>query len=189
MMNVLIIRQNPDRGNIFLERRTKEANIDIAKCAESIFQPEIDALKEQGSSYPLTLLYMFLQWIAWAQDYCSEVFGRADISESLYAVLYSRQDTDIVSMCQILSNPQIRLIFVPRLLAWAFWHGLSCSNHHACNPCKTTSKYGGLHAEMDGVGERTSLLRQFFISIAVILVNMCALKCITFLFLPQNYEM
>jgi hypothetical protein len=90
------IIENPDKPNIFLDRRKKLPNVDIHACASSVYEPEIDMLMKMKMDYPVTLLYMPIAWMCEAQPHAMELFGHPTLRQSMFGSLFSTQDKDVV---------------------------------------------------------------------------------------------
>ncbi|XP_070537037.1 bifunctional 3'-5' exonuclease/ATP-dependent helicase WRN-like [Ptychodera flava] len=75
MVDPYIIKENPDKPNMFLDRCRKQSNIDVYACAGSVFEPELNHLFHAKRSYPVTLIYMPISWMAEAQTYAMDLFA------------------------------------------------------------------------------------------------------------------
>lgn len=106
---------NPHVPNIFLSKFRKEASSDCLESFEIIFRKEIDALYNSPSTYPVTLIFLPLQYMSSALAYCHVKFGSfLSLSDTVYGALYSRQDPIVSNhvIDQLKSdNPTVRLIF------------------------------------------------------------------------------
>lgn len=117
-----IIKECPDRENIFLNKILKEGN-DVLESLEQIFMPLCDSLKEQGSQFPVTLCYIPLGFMGYPSAYCRFIFDNPSIDESLYASLCSGMDDSLKSiiledLCS--ESPRIRLVFCTSVIGMGF---------------------------------------------------------------------
>lgn len=114
LKNPAVVQETPDRKNIFLKKELKlKKGADVTDVYEQVFKADCDRLKENPSSYPVTLMYMPLFYISQAAASLHYLFGDQDISSSCYSVLYSRQDKTVLSTTLKdlhLENPRIRLV-------------------------------------------------------------------------------
>ena len=127
----VIIEENPDRPNIFLEVKKKPQADSTVDQYEGIYITECDKLFESPSAYPVTLMYLPLEWCAEASSYCEEKFGgQVALTDCRYGVIFSRQ---VKVVLDELTNdlkkdtPRFRL-----LLYFSSWHGVHCSQHFPC---------------------------------------------------------
>ena len=127
---VMIISQNPDRTNIYLEKKRRGSNIDVMTAYEEVFIPECNRLFSEGIDYPVTLLYMPLQHAAAAMRYIQRLFNHRNVTindESvMYAAVYSRLDKETLRVVSLeLKKPQsepsrIRLVFCTSSIGMGF---------------------------------------------------------------------
>ncbi|KAK3083533.1 hypothetical protein FSP39_024864 [Pinctada imbricata] len=117
-----IISRNPDVRNVFLEVRLKEKG-SAQEIYEEIFIKEIMSLKSLKTLYPVTLLFLPLQYMSYAMRYAFKMFPDVKLSDSLFCALFSNQDADVVNT--ILSDlkkesPQFRLVFTTSVIGMGF---------------------------------------------------------------------
>jgi len=123
MVNPHIITANPDRPNIFLDKMKKPSSTDIAACYDSVLKPICQQLKEQKSSFPVTLMYVPHPANARGQAICSQLFGANDITTSLYSSLYHNQAEDVkqITLDELRKDsPRIRLVFCSATVSMGF---------------------------------------------------------------------
>lgn len=118
-----IIRESPDRSNIYLSKIVKVPNIDVLESYESIFKPLCDDLKVRREKFPVTLLFMPQGYLGYPASYCRFIFDNPRPEDSLYATLCSGMEADTKDpifrdLCS--SNPQKRLIFCTPVLSMGF---------------------------------------------------------------------
>ena len=134
-----ILRYNPDRKNIFL-RIVKKGNDDVVTEYEKIFMPECDNLFSQRESFPVTLMYMPMEWCAEAQNYCMFLFGgqrNINIDNCLFATYFSTtQEAVLLTIRAELKkeNPRIRLVFCTPAVGMGFHAPAVCRIIHARPP-------------------------------------------------------
>ena len=112
LIGPVIIEETPDRPNIFLKKFKKESNSDVLNVYEGIYMRECDRLREEPSSYPVTLMFMPLKYISHAAAYLKHLF-RPEFPTIPYSVIFSGQEKEIVDRTlESLQerNPKIRLI-------------------------------------------------------------------------------
>ena len=123
MVQPTVFKANPDRPNIFLEKRAKPSNRDIVSCAESIFLPYLEELYVKGDDFPVTLLYMPIPWISQATIYALDIFDYPDLYSTPFVSLLSSQDQDVVQYTieQLKTeDPHIRLVFCTSSVGMGF---------------------------------------------------------------------
>ena len=109
-----VVRENPDRPNIFLEVKRRPSNYDISQSSRFVYESEIQTLKEMGESYPVKLRYMPLEWCADAVRMAEKMIGKQTLSEVLFVTYFSTQHDSIIQylMTQLnRANPRLRLVF------------------------------------------------------------------------------
>ncbi|VDI54592.1 ATP-dependent DNA helicase RecQ [Mytilus galloprovincialis] len=123
MKNPKVIKESPDRENIFLEIKLKEASLDIYESYENIYRPLCDSLFENRETFPVTLLFMPLQYIGNAAAYCKHIFKKPTLETSVYGVLCSGQDDSVKNyIIKELAcvNPRIKLVFCTSVVGMGF---------------------------------------------------------------------
>lgn len=118
-----VIKESPDKPNIFLDRKLKPPNVDIIHSAEFVYVPELEELYKLGHAYPVTLCYMPLAWCCDAQSLAVDLFGEPCLDNTLYAIVFSTQDKAINShVMQELKkqDPTLRLVFCSAVLGIGF---------------------------------------------------------------------
>ena len=109
---------------------------DYVSIYETIFQDEIDSLYQDPVNYPVTLLFMPLQYMAAAITYAASVFGD-DVNNlnSPFSALNFKQEIVVFSdtVNELLKdNPCIQLVFT------SFASGMGCDSPSIVGvvPCK-----------------------------------------------------
>jgi hypothetical protein len=123
LRNHVEVVESPDKPNIFLEKRRKPPNVDIAACAEAVYKAELEALLAEEEEYPVTLCYMPLEWCSDAQSLAITYFGPPNLKHSRYALLFSTQDEDVCNhvVTELKKrNPILRLIFCSSSVGMGF---------------------------------------------------------------------
>ena len=121
--DLITVRDNPDKPNIFIEVRKKPSNLNIWDCMEAVYEPLIDELNELGSEFPVTLCYMPVEWCVEAQNYAVTLFGIPELYSSRYAIVFSSQDQKIIThvLSQLkLEDPFLRLVFTSPFVGCGF---------------------------------------------------------------------
>ena len=123
--DVKTFKMSPDKPNIYFEVCSKPSNIDTDRCAESVYLNELKDLARDGALYPVTLCYMPIEWCADAQSHAANMpkLGRPSLYSSLYAVIFSLQDKDVIAHVTAelkKEDPQFRLIFCSSALGMGF---------------------------------------------------------------------
>ena len=120
------IAVNPDKTNLKLNCIRKEKG-DSFTVIENIFKEQVDNLQKYREAFPVTLMFMPMQYIAHAMSYAYFVFGGSEVvnlGNSLFGCLYSNQDEDvlncILSDLQTASPPRFRLIFTTSVIGMGF---------------------------------------------------------------------
>ena len=142
MKNPCIISSSPDVGNIFYSVLEKGKG-DVTSVVEEIYLCELEKLKQEGSEYPVTLMYMPLQYMSHAMRAARKMFTFTDFDRSLYAALFSNQDPIVVDhiMSQLkLENPHLRLIFCTSVIGMGF-DSPSVTNVIHVKPPRNLSNY------------------------------------------------
>ena len=123
MKKPTVIKENPDRPNVFLSKMQKELGEDVYQTYENIYKPLVDDLKQKKNLFPVTLIYIPLQYMGNAISYCIHVFKNSNLQNCMYGALCSGQDetvkqtilTDLRKKC-----PRIRLIFCTAVVGMGF---------------------------------------------------------------------
>ena len=163
MLNPSIIKETPDKPNIFLDRRLKNSNIDIASTAESVYLPELKELVELGAEYPVTLCYMPLEWCSDAQLVAIELLGEPQLDSTPYAIVFSTQDQSITShiMRQLkMANPTLRLVFCSTTLGMGFDSPCVSRIIHA-KPARTMVEFVQQLGRAGRQGQRSTAITYF----------------------------
>lgn len=143
MTDPLVISANPDRPNIVLNRIRKAKSNSVYGIYEDIFVPEIHKLHESPEDYPVTLMYMPLQWAATACAYCQHIFGPVTLDSCRYASVFSTQSKEVL---QVVTGelkkpvPRIRLVFCTSAIGMGFDSGSITRVIHA-KPPRNLSDY------------------------------------------------
>ena len=122
LINPIVIQETPDRPNVYLKKIRKETNMDALNVYEGIFIRECDRLKQDPSSYPVTLMFMPLKYISHAAAYLKFLFS-TDFSSVPYSIIFSSQEKEIIngtleSLQEM--NPRIRLILTTSVSGMGF---------------------------------------------------------------------
>ena len=108
-----IIRETPDRQNIFLDTKMKLSSVDSIQSYEDIFQPECDRLFVMKEKFPVTIMYIPLKYMSYAAAYLFDLFGYEEINSSIYSVIYANQDKEVMNMTTRelkKATPRIRMV-------------------------------------------------------------------------------
>ena len=74
--NCVVIKTNPNRKNIFLNKIVRSSNQNVIKGYEEILTPIVEKLHIQRVNFPMTIIYFkTLQFCGWAYNYFSNFFG------------------------------------------------------------------------------------------------------------------
>ena len=116
------ISKNPDRPNIKLI--CKKKSCDALNNHEDIIMPLLEDLKHNTCTFPLTLMYMPMQYMAEAAAAAKDLFpDTINIYNSPWATIFSSQDElirkEIFSQLRM-ENPRIRLVFCTSVLGLGF---------------------------------------------------------------------
>lgn len=90
---------------------------------EEIYKTECDQLHQNQHSFPVTLLFMPLFYISQAAAYLKYLFGKCDIKSSCYAVLFSKQDKEVMNTTiddLHKQSPRIRLVLTSSVAGMGF---------------------------------------------------------------------
>lgn len=123
LKNPRIVQESPDRSNIFLQKCMKIKSNDTIEIYEEIYKKECDDLKRNPSNYPITLMFIPLYHMSNAAAYLKHLFGKVNITNSCYAVLYSRQDSTVIKTTVEdlkTENPRIRLVLTSSVSGMGF---------------------------------------------------------------------
>lgn len=125
LVDPVLVQHTPDRPNIVLERQTKMTSADVATVYEGIFMPECLKLRADPDYYPVTLMYLPLQWAAEASAYCHHIFGldEVNVTNCRFASIYSNQTksvTEAVTAELKKANPRVRLVFCTSAIGMGF---------------------------------------------------------------------
>ncbi|CAG2230059.1 RECQL2 [Mytilus edulis] len=121
MKTPCIVKESPDRTNIYLEKILKGSSNDVFEMFENIYKPLCDNLFVKKENFPVTLVYIPIQYMGSAMSYCRFIFRNSNLHNCLYGALCSGQDEKVKAT--ILTDlgkkvPRIRLIFVHLSLVW-----------------------------------------------------------------------
>lgn len=121
MKDVKKVIGNIDRPNIFIEKQFREGNDDDA--LEQIIMPIMEGLTKQKTIYPLTIIYLPLQWCGYAYNFFDYHMGQhqyfpyganPEPSNRLFAQYHSPQtqkmkDVILKQLCS--ADCTVRVIF------------------------------------------------------------------------------
>ena len=122
----VLVAENPDRPNIYLDRQSKLPSSRVVDAYEAIYQPECDKLVSNPDAYPVTLMYLPLEWCSEASNYCEQLFGgqdRVNLDNCRYGIIFSNQDKTVLSvLTNDLKNekPRVRLVFCTSSVGMGF---------------------------------------------------------------------
>lgn len=126
LVNPVTVSENPDRPNIYFNRREKLSSSSVVEVYEDIFETESKKLFSDPYTYPVTLLYLPLEWCSEAASYCEYLFGgpqKVNIYNAHFGVLFSNQDKTVVNIITDdlkKSQPRFRLIFCTSCVGMGF---------------------------------------------------------------------
>ncbi|KAK3083625.1 hypothetical protein FSP39_000453 [Pinctada imbricata] len=142
LSNPIIISSSPDVRNVYFVLEEKKKG-DAITLMEDIFVSEIEKLRKEKNNYPVTLMFMPLQYMAHAMRYAKKVFKNPSVEESLYVSIFSNQDKAVNEyvMKQLkMENPHIRLIFCTSVIGMGFDSPSVCNIIHV-RPPRNLSNY------------------------------------------------
>lgn len=109
-----------------MDRRRKLPSLKVVDAYEAIYEPECEQLVILSGKYPVTLMYLPLEWCSQASNYCEQLFGgrqQVNIDNCLYGILYSNQDKAVTSMISKElkeSTSRVRLVFCTSSVGMGF---------------------------------------------------------------------
>ncbi|CAC5418100.1 unnamed protein product [Mytilus coruscus] len=123
MKTPCIVKESPDRTNIYLEKNLKGSSNDVFEMFENIYKPLCDDLFVKKENFPVTLVYIPIQYMGSAIAYCRFIFRNSNLHNCLYGALCSGQDEKVKAT--ILTDlgkkvPRIRLIFCTSVIGMGF---------------------------------------------------------------------
>lgn len=123
MCDPVVVKDNPDRSNIFLRRRRRPPSSRQEDAYEYVILPEVNRLLEEKEKYPVTLLYCSYPANARAQQRLCRLFGSADIYTVLFSSIWARQSAEVFKETEKelrKTNPRIRLVLCTPTLECGF---------------------------------------------------------------------
>lgn len=124
LSNPVIVQASPDWPNFIFERKCKPKSNDTMSTFEAIFEEEINQLASNPSLYPVTLMFLPLQYMSAALSYCHLKFGKPDgIINCTYSSFFSKQHPDVMKyiLAQLKKPvPTIRLVFCTSAMGMGF---------------------------------------------------------------------
>ncbi|CAG2187190.1 recQ [Mytilus edulis] len=123
MKTPCIVKESPDRTNIYLEKNLKGSSNDVFEMFENIYKPLCDDLFVKKENFPVTLVYIPIQYMGSAIAYCRFIFRNSNLHNCLYGALCSGQDEKVKAT--ILTDlgkkvPRIRLVFCTSVIGMGF---------------------------------------------------------------------
>lgn len=124
--NPVIVQGNPDRPNIYLERKPKLSTQSVVEAYEAIYISECDKLVRDPDNYPVTLMYLPLEWCSEASNYCEDKFGgsgKVTLENCRYGVIFSKQDKVVLEVLTSdlrKQEPRVRLVFCTSTVGMGF---------------------------------------------------------------------
>ncbi|CAC5424368.1 unnamed protein product [Mytilus coruscus] len=123
MKTLCIVKESPDRTNIYREKTLKGSSNDVYEMFENIYKPLCDDLFVKKENYPVTLVYIPIQYMGSAIAYCRFIFRDSNLHNCLYGALCSGQDEKVKAT--ILTDlgkmvPRIRLICCTSAIGMGF---------------------------------------------------------------------
>jgi superfamily II DNA helicase RecQ len=128
LVDAKVVRENPDRPNIFMSITNKPAGQDPFTAYEGIYMTECDKLVMDPDSYPVTLMYLPLKWCSAAHTYCHHRFEEhtgspVTLENCRFGCLFSRQDAAVSNTITAdlkTETPRIRLVFCTSSVGMGF---------------------------------------------------------------------
>lgn len=139
----IVVSTSPDRPNITLYRAHKPHSDSKLSEYEAIYKPEVDKLYYCPDSYPVTLMYLPMQWCSAASRYCLQIFGQQSMDTCRYAQIYSQQSKAVIEVVTRelkKAVPRIRLVFCTSAIGMGFDSGSITRVIHA-KPPRNLSDY------------------------------------------------
>lgn len=145
-----IIRVNPDRPNIFIEKLVRPPNITKIKKSDAIIEPLCEELKEKKLNFPVTVVYVeSLECLGYFYQYIncelkdSQYIGEAIPENRIFAQFHKdyteTMKNHIISELKS-ENPKLRLIFATVALGMGLDARCITRIIH-CRPPTTLEKY------------------------------------------------
>ena len=138
-----LISINPDRPNIFLEKKKKVKSNDVMFVYEDVFKQECLDLKSNPENYPATIMYIPMFYMSCAIMISRSLFGEQQITESCYSAVYANQDDDVMKATLADLNrdsPKIRLVLSTSVSGMGFDPPSVTRVVHVCPP-RSLSQY------------------------------------------------
>ncbi|KAK3100013.1 hypothetical protein FSP39_013451 [Pinctada imbricata] len=141
MNKPVVISKSPEITNLYLEviKKDKGSCIDVY---EEIFIREIEKLVSLGPAYPVTLMFIPMQYMSFAMRYACKAFHEPTLDNAIFGAIFSNQDADVLD--KILSDlkkddPQYRLIFATSFLGMGYDSSSVSQVIHARPPRSVTN--------------------------------------------------
>ncbi|CAG2201379.1 unnamed protein product [Mytilus edulis] len=143
--NFKVISVSPEKTNLKLMVCEKVKGTSYEKI-ENIYKSQIDQLLVEINNFPVTLMFMPMEYIAHAMSYAYYAFGgvsKITVNNAVFGCLYSNQDTEVLN-CIITDlqsvQPRFRLVFTTTVVGMGFDPSLSDPGY----PLQTTKKFNKL---------------------------------------------
>ncbi|CAC5375612.1 recQ [Mytilus coruscus] len=139
------ISVSPEKTNLKLIVCEKIKGSSYEKI-ENIYKSQIDQLVVEGNNFPVTLMFMPMEYIAHAMSYAYHIFGgvnKITVNNAVFGCLYSNQDPEIMK-CIITDlqsvQPRFRLVFTTTVVGMGF-DPPSVTQVIHCKPHRSVTNY------------------------------------------------
>ena len=125
--NPVIIRKNPNRPNVYLEKKKRLDNVYGIASYNRILIPIAKELKVKKKVFPITIIYMRLKYCGYASILFEDIIGKS--TERLFAQYHAPQTARMKNeiLCDLLKEKSnIRVIFATSALGM----GVNVPNAH-----------------------------------------------------------
>ena len=125
LKNFKTISKSVNRPNIFLSIKSKLPNQNLFACMSCIIEPLLHELSFKQNSFPVTLMFMPLQWISYASSEAEMIFGYKKVPDCIWSIYTSNIDDSIKHFVErqlMKSDPTLRLVFSTSALSM----GIDC---------------------------------------------------------------
>lgn len=143
--NFKVISVSPEKTNLKLMVCEKVKGTSYEKI-ENIYKSQIDQLLVERNNFPVTLMFMPMEYIAHAMSYAYYAFGgvsKITVNNAVFGCLYSNQDTEVLT-CIITDlqsvQPRFRLVFTTTVVGMGF-DPPSVTQVIHCKPPRSLTNY------------------------------------------------
>ncbi|VDI62892.1 Hypothetical predicted protein [Mytilus galloprovincialis] len=143
--NFKVISVSPEKTNLKLIVCEKIKGTSYEKI-ENIYKSQIDQLLVERNNFPVTLMFMPMEYIAHAMSYAYYAFGgvsKITVNNAVFGCLYSNQDTEVLT-CIITDlqtvQPRFRLVFTTTVVGMGF-DPPSVTQVIHCKPPRSLTNY------------------------------------------------